>query len=76
MAESGWNMQAERLFEFHTSGMIGSSLKLIERNRLNIELGWRGLWFPGADQLSFISGPQISFGFSFCGGKEIDPISW
>lgn len=70
--------ETERLIGFHTFGMVGSSLQLAERSRLNIELGWRGLWFPGSDELNFISGPQVSFGFSFSGGEGqgIDPISW
>lgn len=68
--------ESERLFGFHTLGMVGSSLQVAERSRLNIELGWRGLWFPGPNELNFINGPMVSFGFSFSGGQGIDPLSW
>lgn len=69
--------ETERLIGFHSFGMVGSSLQLAERSRLNIELGWRGLWFPGSDELKFISGPQVSFGFSFSGSRQgVEPVSW
>lgn len=69
--------ETERLIGFHTFGMVGSSLQLAERSRLNIELGWRGLWFPGSNEFNFINGPQVSFGFSFSGGPQgIDPVNW
>lgn len=69
--------ESERIFGFYTLGMLESLLQLAERSRLNIELVWHGLWFPGSDELNFINDPQVSFGFSFSSsGHGIDPVSW
>lgn len=68
--------QTERLIGFHAFGLIGSSVDIARRSKVNIEIGWRGLWFPASEDLNLMSGPHVSFGFSFSRGYPLNPVSW
>jgi hypothetical protein len=68
--------QSERLIGFHAFGLIGSSVDIARRSKVNIEIGWRGLWFPASEDLNLMSGPHVSFGFSFNRGYPLEPVRW
>ena len=70
--------RSETMVGLHTFGVVGGTVDIARRSALNIELGWRGLWFPASDALNFMSGPHVSVGFSFSGGggSPVEPVSW
>jgi len=70
--------RSETMIGLHTFGVLGGTVDIARRSSLNIELGWRGLWFPASDALNFMSGPLVSVGFSFSGGSgsPAGPVSW
>jgi hypothetical protein len=70
--------RSETMVGLHTFGVLGGTVDIARRAALNIELGWRGLWFPASDDLNLMSGPHVSVGFSFSGGSgsPVEPVSW
>lgn len=68
--------ESERLVGFHAFGLLGASVAVAERSRLNIEVGWRSMWFLASEDLRQMSGPHVTFGFSFSGSRAVNTVSW
>jgi hypothetical protein len=68
--------ESERLIGYHAFGLLGASVRIADRSRLNIEVGWRGMWFPASEDLRQMNGPHVTFGFSFSGSRPVNTINW
>lgn len=71
---SGTRSEREREIGVFLSGSGGFIVPFSQRSQFYLEAGWRGFWFPGADDLNFIGGPTLTFGFTFSFGGGIDPV--
>lgn len=72
----GYSIDSDRELGIFLGSHGGFEVSVSDRSRFYMEAGFRGFWFPGADDLGFLGGPSLSIGFVFNFSDDLNPFRY